>query len=537
MSRSRRSRFPEDAQYFIYYTFLYKYLSDNLKNHIIAQMGAEAEDLKRLYSVEDEKAYIREFCLNDLGYFFESYEGYVDQYLKNKPVDEVFSPELFMLYENNLIFDQDSPLKDRFEEIIKIMDENSKMSPIMYNGDSSLVMSSFIHSILNLDISEKCFSFQKVYRQLATSRFSHISKTPEYISEMLTAIVLSQKGNAESVYDPFMNDLSILTSLSEKSLFKSFYGKESYISHYYYSLIRAIIEGFDLSNLHMANENARESMTFGDETFDVIVSKVPNRLRNVSKSRQSLETPNKENVIKNRLFSNMGLDNLDEDEELLNALKIIESKVDAMRKSEIINFDGEYKSLQDSEFLFIINMINCLAEHGIMAISVSQNFLFKNSLTTLRKFLTYENNYIDAIISLPEKFTRVRPEVIIVFRKDKPTDDIMFIDILKDYQTVRSEYAMPGTMRNNLLLSEKTLHKILETLYERKTVDKFSRVVDMRELIKNDFNLTVSRYVDTYEEDYIRLEDLRKDRERIDYNINRLTEKIDKMLDEMNIRF
>lgn len=499
-------------------------------------MGAEEADLKRFYLLEEEKAFIREFCLNDLGYFFESLDVYADQYLKNNQVDEVFSPELFMMHENNIVFRQDSPLKDIFGQIIKIMVENANISSIMYNGELSFAMNSFIHSILTLDISEKCFTFQQVYRQISASRFSHISKTPEYISEMLTAIALSQNNHGESVYDPFMKDMTILSKISEKSGFKNFYGKESDISHYYYSLIRAIIEGFDLENLHMANENAMESMTFDDETFDVIISKVPNRFQNVSKSRQSLENPKKENAIKNRLFANMDLEMLDEDEELINALKIIESKMDAMRKSEVINFEGEYKSLQDSEFLFIINMINCLAEHGIMAISVSQNFLFKNSLATLRKFLTFENNYIDAIISLPEKFTKVRPDVIIVFRKDKPTDDILFIDIMKDYETVRSRYAMPGSVRNNLILSDRTLHKILETLYERKTVEKFSRVVRRDELIKNDFNLTVSRYVDTYDADYIRLEDLKKTKTEIDSNINDLSDRINRMLDDLNIQ-
>ena len=59
-------------------------------------------------------------------------------------------------------------------------------------------------------------------------------------------------------------------------------------------------------------------------------------------------------------------------------------------------FMGEYESLIDNEFRFIIDMIDSLNEDGIMAVSISQNFLFKNSLQIMRKFLTYEKNYLDA---------------------------------------------------------------------------------------------------------------------------------------------
>ena len=63
-----------------------------------------------------------------------------------------------------------------------------------------------------------------------------------------------------------------------------------------------------------------------------------------------------------------------------------------------------------------------------MAVSISQNFLYKNSLQTLRKYLTHEKNYIDTIISIPEELGRRRPEVVIVFKKNRTDDDILFID-------------------------------------------------------------------------------------------------------------
>ena len=280
-------------------------------------------------------------------------------------------------------------------------------------------------------------------------------------------------------------------------------------------------------------------MAFDDELFDVIVSKIPNdyRYSRGMHSKQNLEAPNpNKKDIKEQVISKYDLSELGDDEELLNALSILERKVEAVEKSNIVNFQGEYESLIDSEFLFVINMINSLKEDGLMAISVSQNFLFKNSLATLRKFLTHENNYIDTIISLPEKLAGpIRPEVIIVFSKNRKADDVLFINVSDEDNTKPSKNAIPGRLRRNLVLDDSTLDKIVDVFTNRRTIDKFSKLIRLKELSKNDFNLTVSRYVDTYQGTFIRLEDLKSDKQEIDKNLDNLTKKIDMMMDELDI--
>ena len=56
-------------------------------------------------------------------------------------------------------------------------------------------------------------------------------------------------------------------------------------------------------------------------------------------------------------------------------------------------------------------------------------------------------------------------------------------------------------------------------------------------LEKNDFNLSVSRYVDTYDGKFIRLEDLSSKKEKIDAKMDELNKKIDMMMDELGFRF
>ena len=173
-----------------------------------------------------------------------------------------------------------------------------------------------------------------------------------------------------------------------------------------------------------------------------------------------------------------------------------------------------------------------------MVVSLSQSFLFKNSLETLRKYLTYKNNYIDTIISLPDVLGRYsRPEIICVFKKNRTDDNILFIDLSQGFDTKKTSHAVPGMLKRNLQLDEKTVRKLVKTYTKKEIIERYSNVVRIYDIVKNDFNLSVSRYVDTFEGEFIQLKDLTHEKEEITSNIKKLNEKIDEMMDELDIRF
>ena len=66
---------------------------------------------------------------------------------------------------------------------------------------------------------------------------------------------------------------------------------------------------------------------------------------------------------------------------------------------------------------------------------------------------------------------------------------------------------------------------------------KYSNLISIDEITENNFNLSVSRYVDTFEGEFISLNDLISQKEEIERNIGDLNLKIKKMMDELNIRF
>ena len=291
-----------------------------------------------------------------------------------------------------------------------------------------------------------------------------------------------------------------------------------------------------MDSVFLENSDVKDSVEMDYTSFDVILSKVSrgNRILTDTLKKENIQNTkrNKRMELEDVLNSNfnMDLNSLSKDLEFNDAL---ESLVDKMELDVQYEFFGEYESLKDSEFLFLINLLNTLKRDGTMLISISQNFLLKNSLTTLRKYLTYENNYIDTIISIPSGHVRsVYPQIILVFKKDKFDDNILFIDLSKNISNKKSlnRYSKAG---NSLL--DDDLAELVDVYLNKKTIDKFSNLVSIKKKKKNNFNLSISRYVDTYEGEFVKLEDLKQEKIDIDKKMSILNKKIKDMLDDLEI--
>ena len=105
-----------------------------------------------------------------------------------------------------------------------------------------------------------------------------------------------------------------------------------------------------------------------------------------------------------------------------------------------------------------------------------------------------------------------------------------------DYNLKKERYTVPGLFKRNLTFDLESLKSLVDVYKKREIVDKYSSIVSMPEICKNDFNLSISRYVDTFEGEFIRLEDLKNEKKEITLNIKKLNLKIDRMMDELNLR-
>ncbi|MBD5552044.1 MAG: N-6 DNA methylase, partial [Lachnospiraceae bacterium] len=111
------------------------------------------------------------------------------------------------------------------------------------------------------------------------------------------------------------------------------------------------------------------------------------------------------------------------------------------------------------------------------------------------KYIVKELNYLDAVIGLPANCFQGTsiPVACLVFKKERNgnSDDICFIDASKEF--------VAGKAMN--YITDEHIDKIVKTYEERKEVEKYCHIAKMDEIIENDYNLNIPRYVDTFEEE------------------------------------
>ncbi|EKY5129180.1 N-6 DNA methylase, partial [Escherichia coli] len=124
-----------------------------------------------------------------------------------------------------------------------------------------------------------------------------------------------------------------------------------------------------------------------------------------------------------------------------------------------------------------------------------------------------DENLLDAVIGLPEKlfYGTGIPAAILIFKKQKVDDKVLFIDASRDYKA--------GKNQNQL--SAENIQKIVNTYREGDNVEKYAYLASLKEIQDNDYNLNIPRYVDTFEEE-VDLLAVRKAREQLKVELAKL---------------
>lgn len=179
-----------------------------------------------------------------------------------------------------------------------------------------------------------------------------------------------------------------------------------------------------------------------------------------------------------------------------------------------------------SDYAFLLTGFNMLERNGAMSIILPHGVLFRGaSEGAIRKRLI-ELNILDAVIGMPEKAFLATdiPTAILVLKKQRDTTDILFIDAAK-------ECTKKGKQN---VVEQQHVDKILETVKERRTIDKFSQVVSLEEIKANDFNLNIPRYVDTFEPEKVpSLTEIVSDLKEVDAKIEKGYQNLSIMMQEL----
>ena len=277
--------------------------------------------------------------------------------------------------------------------------------------------------------------------------------TPQQVSKILAKIVTTDKKMIRTAYDPTCGSGSLLLRIAREAEVGEFYGQELNRTTYNLARMNMLLHDVHYGRFDIKQEDTLEEPQHLDKRFEAIVANPPFSAKWKGKDNPLNETDDR--------FSQY----------------------------------GRLAPSSKADFAFIQHMIHQLAENGTAAIVLPHGSLFRGAAEgIIRKYIIEEQNYLDAVIGLPANlfYGTGIPACILILKKCRVhSDDIFFIDASAEFEKVGNQNA----------LTDAHVAKIMETYHARKAVDKYAYVAPLSEIIENDFNLNIPRYVDTFEEE------------------------------------
>ena len=376
------------------------------------------------------------------------------------------------LYSNKLGADN----KERNKKILKIMETISELD-LHYNENE-------------ID------AFGDAYEFLMTMYASNAGKsggeffTPQEVSKLLVEITLHNNAKPNKVYDPACGSGSLLLQY-KKSLKsdpkKGYFGQEINITTYNLARMNMFLHDVNYTRFDIAHgdtlispsENHKEL-----EPFDAIVSNPP----------YSTKWEGKDNAL------------------LIN--------------DERFNKAGVLAPTSKADLAFVMHSLSWLSEKGSAAIVCFPGVMYRSGAEKeIRKYII-EENFVDCVISLaPNLFFGTSIAVcILVLRKNKTDKNTLFINANEEFIKVT----------NKNMLSKENLENILKLYTDRVEVPHLSKLVSIEEIAKNDYNLSVSSYVEVKDtREIIDIKVLNKEIEEIVKRQSVLRNKIDSLVREL----
>ena len=149
-----------------------------------------------------------------------------------------------------------------------------------------------------------------------------------------------------------------------------------------------------------------------------------------------------------------------------------------------------------ADLAFVEHMVYHMDDDGRVAVLLPHGVLFRGAAEEkIRRYLIESQNILDAVIGLPANLfhgTSI-PVALLVFKKRRNgnADNILFIDASKEYEKGKDQNVLRG----------QDIDRIVQTYINRVDVEQYAHIASLEEIAKNDFNLNISRYVDTTEKE------------------------------------
>ena len=473
----------------------YKYLSEKMHayaNKLLIHDGIDYLDIKE--SSNEGAQYlelINKEALNSLGYFLKPTELFS---VIAKRKDSIIE-ELEIILNNIEQSTMGSESEEDFGKLFEDLDLSSTKLGKSVEARNDLISKVLNHldkidfEIENVEADVLGDAYEYLIAQFASGAGKKAGEfyTPQEVSMILAKIVSTDKEKLKSVYDPTCGSGSLLLRVAkEVKEVSQFFGQELNRTTYNLARMNMIMHDVHYKKFDIKQDDTLEKPQHEGMKFEAIVANPPFSAK----------------WSANSLFTS----------------------------DERFSQYGKLAPSSKADYAFVTHMIHHLDENGTMAIVLPHGALFRGSSEGhIREHLIRENNCLDAVIGLPSNifYGTGIPTCIMVFKKQRNTSDILFIDASEHYEKVKTQNVLRST----------DIEKIITTYRERKTEDKFSYLATKEEVIENDYNLNIPRYVDTFEaEEEVDIERVSEELKTLEKGIVEADKSIAEFCKELNIQ-
>ena len=449
-----------DFKQYILGIMFYRYISENITNYINEgerKAGDTSFDYAKLKDSEAEPE--RNNLVKEKGFFILPSELFVNV-VKKAREDENLNETLEKIFNNIENSAKGAESEDDFSGLFDDIDVNSnKLGATVGKRNEKLVK--ILEGIAGIDLGKyqdnKIDAFGDAYEFLMSMYASNAGKsggefyTPQEVSELLTRLAIVGKKSINKVYDPACGSGSLLLKsakiLGKENVRNGFYGQEINLTTYNLCRINMFLHDIGYDKFDIACEDTLVSpQHWDDEPFEVIVSNPP----------YSIKWAGDDNAV------------------LINDPRYSPAGVLAPKSK--------------ADFAFIMHSLSWLATNGTASIVCFPGILYRGGAEQkIRKYLI-DNNFVDCIIQLPDNlfFGTSIATCIMVLKKSKKDNSTLFIDA--------TNYCVKVT--NNNKLTDENISDIVEIFTNRKDKEYTAKIVSNEEIAKNDYNLSVSTYVE-----------------------------------------
>lgn len=445
-----------DFKQYVLGTLFYRFISENFTRYI--EGGDDSVNYAALND-NDITSDIKEDAIRTKGYFIYPGELFINV-AANANTNEHLNRDLAEIFESIESsangYPSEPDIKGLFADFdVKsnrlgntVKEKNTRLAAVL-KGVAGLNLGHFENNQIDL--------FGDAYEFLISNYAANAGKsggeffTPQHVSKLIAQLVMHKQASVNKIYDPACGSGSLL--LQAKKQFdahiieEGFFGQE--INHTTYNLARMnmFLHNINYDNFSIMLGNTLTAPHFGDEKpFDAIVSNPPYSVKWTGSDDPTL--------INDERFAPAGV---------------------LAPKSK-------------ADFAFVLHAQSYLSGKGRAAIVCFPGIFYRGGAEQkIRQYLV-DNNYIETVISLaPNLFFGTSIAVnILVLSKHKADTRVQFIDASGLFKKAT----------NNNILTDEHIENIMQVFDSKDDTEHFARSVPFEAIRENDYNLSVSSYVE-----------------------------------------